>query len=131
MAVYDVPPKAECQTAEPSGVSLSVNRCDKRHTMSFIVLIYDVLMSYISYLKSEGRLSFRLHFSHSAMFLTLPLSKRVFIFISPPHEHINLCVALAVRLFLLACPMVFLLRISMVNHFQNSVSFENGFRKPG
>ena len=70
-------------------------------------------MSHICYLKSEGRLSFLLHFSHSAMFLTLPLSKRVFIFISPPQAHINLCVALAVRLFLLACAIVFLLKCNM------------------
>jgi hypothetical protein len=44
------------------------------------------------------------------MFFTLPLSKRVFIFISPPQEHINFWVALAVRLFLLAWAIVFSLK---------------------
>jgi hypothetical protein len=78
-------------------------------SMSSSGLACDVLMSHTSYLKSDGRRSLRLHFSHSAMFFTLPSSKRVFILISPPHEHINLWVALAVRLFLLAWAMVFLL----------------------
>jgi hypothetical protein len=55
-----------------------------------------------NYLKSEGRLSVRLHFSHSARFLTLPFSKRVFIFTSPPQEQKNFWVALDVREFLLA-----------------------------
>jgi hypothetical protein len=55
-----------------------------------------------SYLKSEGRLSTRLHFSHSAWFLTFPFSKSVFILISPPQEQKNFCVALVVREFLLA-----------------------------
>jgi hypothetical protein len=55
-----------------------------------------------SYLKSEGRLSVRLHFSHSAIFLTLPFSKRVFILTSPPQEQKNFWVALEVREFLLA-----------------------------
>jgi hypothetical protein len=55
-----------------------------------------------AYLKSEGRRSTRLHFSHSATFLTLPFSKRVFIFISPPQEQKNFWVALVVRAFLLA-----------------------------
>lgn len=77
------------------------------------------LPKFTPYLKSDGRLSDRLHFSHSATFLTLPLSKRVFIFISPPQEHINLCVALAVRLFLLACPIVFLLYFNSLNKVQN------------
>jgi len=54
------------------------------------------------YLKSDGRRSLRLHFSHSATFLTLPLSKRAFIFISPPQEQKNFWDALEVRLFLLA-----------------------------
>jgi hypothetical protein len=54
------------------------------------------------YLKSDGRRSTRLHFSHSAMFLTLPLSKRVFILTSPPHEQKNFWVELVVRAFLLA-----------------------------
>jgi hypothetical protein len=54
------------------------------------------------YLKSEGRRSVRLHFSHSAIFLTLPFSKTVFILISPPQEQKNFWVALEVREFLLA-----------------------------
>jgi hypothetical protein len=54
------------------------------------------------YLKSEGRRSMRLHFSHSATFLTLPFSKTVFILISPPQEQKNFWVALVVRAFLLA-----------------------------
>jgi hypothetical protein len=58
------------------------------------------------YLKSDGRRSERLHFSHSAIFLTLPLSKRAFILISPPQEQKNFCVALEVRLFLLAWAIV-------------------------
>jgi hypothetical protein len=37
-----------------------------------------------AHLKSLGRRSTLLHFSHSAIFLTLPFSKMVFIFISPP-----------------------------------------------
>ena len=49
-----------------------------------------VSMAFINYLKSDGRLSSRLHFSHSATFFTFPLSKRVFILTSPPQEHINL-----------------------------------------
>jgi hypothetical protein len=58
-------------------------------------------------LKSEGRLSTRLHLSHSAWFLTLTFSKTVFILTSPPQEHINFWVALDVREFLLAWAMVF------------------------
>jgi hypothetical protein len=54
------------------------------------------------YLKSEGRRSVRLHFSHSARFLTLPFSKTVFILISPPQEQKNFWVVLEVRAFLLA-----------------------------
>jgi hypothetical protein len=54
------------------------------------------------YLKSEGRRSKRLHFSHSATFLTLPFSKTVFILTSPPQEQKNFWVALVVREFLLA-----------------------------
>jgi hypothetical protein len=61
----------------------------------------------VNYLKSDGRRSVRLHFSHSAMFLNLPLSKRVFILISPPQEQKNFWVVLDVRAFLLACPMVY------------------------
>jgi hypothetical protein len=53
-----------------------------------------------TYLKSDGRRSDLLHFSHSAMFFTLPFSNRVFIFISPPQEHVNFCVLLLVRAFL-------------------------------
>jgi len=60
----------------------------------------------IRYLKSDGRRSSRLHFSHSATFLTLPLSKRAFILTSPPQEHKNLWVELEVRLFLLAWAIV-------------------------
>jgi hypothetical protein len=59
-------------------------------------------IEHVHYLKSEGRLSSRLHFSHSARFLTLPFSKTVFIFISPPQEQKNFWVALEVREFLLA-----------------------------
>jgi hypothetical protein len=55
-----------------------------------------------NHLKSEGRRSVRLHFSHSAWFLTLPFSKTVFILISPPQEQKNFWVALEVRAFLLA-----------------------------
>jgi hypothetical protein len=40
-----------------------------------------------AYLKSDGRRSVRLHFSHSATFLTFPFSKRVFILTSPPQEE--------------------------------------------
>jgi hypothetical protein len=65
------------------------------------------------YLKSEGRRSVRLHFSHSAMFLTLPLSKRVFILTSPPQEQKNFWVVLEVRAFLLAWAIVHLLAITM------------------
>jgi hypothetical protein len=54
------------------------------------------------YLKSEGRRSTLLHLSHSAMFFTLPFSKRVFILTSPPQEQTNFWVALDVREFLLA-----------------------------
>jgi hypothetical protein len=54
------------------------------------------------YLKSEGRLSIRLHFSHSAWFFTLPFAKVVFILTSPPQEQKNFWVALDVREFLLA-----------------------------
>jgi hypothetical protein len=36
------------------------------------------------------------------MFFTLPFSKRVFIFTSPPQEQKNFCVVTDVRLFLLA-----------------------------
>jgi len=59
------------------------------------------------YLKSEGRRSLRLHFSHSATFFTLPLSKRAFILTSPPQEQKNFWVELEVRLFLLAWAIVF------------------------
>jgi hypothetical protein len=45
------------------------------------------------------------------MFLTLPLSKRVFILTSPPHEQKNFWVELVVRAFLLAWAMVYLLAI--------------------
>jgi hypothetical protein len=54
------------------------------------------------YLKSEGRRSTLLHLSHSAIFFTLPFSKRVFILTSPPQEQKNFWVALDVREFLLA-----------------------------
>jgi hypothetical protein len=57
----------------------------------------------LAYLKSDGRRSVRLHFSHSATFLTFPFSKRVFILTSPPQElQKNFWVALVVREFLLA-----------------------------
>jgi hypothetical protein len=55
-----------------------------------------------AYLKSDGRRSVRLHFSHSATFLIFPFSKRVFILTSPPQEQKNFWVALVVREFLLA-----------------------------
>jgi len=55
-----------------------------------------------SYLKSFGLLSTRLHFEHSATFLSLPLSNKVFITTSPPHEQKNLWVVIDVREFLLA-----------------------------
>jgi hypothetical protein len=55
-----------------------------------------------AYLKSEGRRSVRLHFSHSATFFTLPFSNKVFILISPPQEQKNFWVELDVRAFLLA-----------------------------
>jgi hypothetical protein len=67
------------------------------------LLIYRVCNA--GYTKSDGRLSSRLHLSHSATFFTFPLSNRVFILISPPQEHRNLCFALVVRLFLLAWAM--------------------------
>jgi hypothetical protein len=60
------------------------------------------LRSAEAYLNSEGRRSVRLHFSHSAMFLTLPFSKTIFILTSPPQEQKNFWVALVVRAFLLA-----------------------------
>jgi hypothetical protein len=53
----------------------------------------------LPYLKSDGRRSVRWHFSHSATFFTLPLSKSAFIFTSPPHEQKNFCVELPVRAF--------------------------------
>jgi hypothetical protein len=62
------------------------------------------------YLKSEGRRSERLHFSHSATFFTLPFSNRVFILISPPQEQKNFWVELEVREFLLAWAIVCLLQ---------------------
>lgn len=49
--------------------------------------------------KSRGRRSVRLHFSHSARFLTLPFSKRVFILTSPPQGQKKRWVALDVREF--------------------------------
>ena len=55
-----------------------------------------------AYLKSLGRRSTRLHFEHSAIFLSLPFSKSVFIITSPPHEQKNLWVDTVVREFLLA-----------------------------
>jgi hypothetical protein len=59
-----------------------------------------------AYLKSDGRRSVRLHFSHSATFLTFPFSKRAFILTSPPQElQKNFWVALVVREFLLAWAM--------------------------
>ncbi len=58
------------------------------------------------YLKSLGRRSSRLHFSHSATFLIFPFSKRVFILTSPPQEQKNFCVELDVRLFLLAAAII-------------------------
>jgi hypothetical protein len=61
-----------------------------------------VLMALTGYLKSDGRRSSRLHFSHSAIFFTFPFSKRAFILTSPPQEQKNFCVELEVRLFLLA-----------------------------
>jgi hypothetical protein len=69
------------------------------------------ITSIYGYLKSEGRLSNRLHFSHSAKFLTFPFSKTVFILISPPQGagQKNFCVVLDVREFLLAWAMVSLL----------------------
>jgi hypothetical protein len=54
------------------------------------------------YLKSFGRRSVRLHFSHSATFFCRPFSNSVFMTTSPPHEHRNLCVVTVVRAFLLA-----------------------------
>jgi hypothetical protein len=62
---------------------------------------------FLRYLKSEGRRSTRLHFSHSAWFFTLPFSKTVFILTSPPQEQKNFWVALVVREFLLAWAIVF------------------------
>jgi hypothetical protein len=57
------------------------------------------------YLKSLGRRSTRLHLEHSAMFLSLPFSNKVFITTSPPHdEQVNLWVETVVREFLLAVP---------------------------
>lgn len=72
-----------------------------------------------NYLKSFGRLSTRLHFEHSAMFLSLPLSYIVFITISPPQSgQKNLCVATAEREFLLAPAMVFLhLSLIRIRHY--------------
>jgi hypothetical protein len=68
------------------------------------------------YLKSEGRRSTRLHFSHSAWFLTLPFSKTVFILTSPPQEQKNFWVALEVRAFLLAWAISVLLTINSDFH---------------
>ncbi len=51
----------------------------------------------------------RLHFEHSAIFLSLPPSYKVFITISPPQSgQMNFCVATVVREFLLAPAMGFL-----------------------
>jgi hypothetical protein len=44
----------------------------------------DELQGLLAHLKSLGRRSTLLHFSHSATFFTLPFSKIVFILISPP-----------------------------------------------
>jgi hypothetical protein len=54
----------------------------------------------------------RLHFSHSAKFLTFPFSKRVFILTSPPQEQKNFWVVLDVREFLLAWAILHLLAMS-------------------
>jgi len=48
---------------------------------------YLLFGSFKDHLKSLGRLSTLLHFSHSAIVLTLLFSKMVFIFISPPQEQ--------------------------------------------
>ena len=50
----------------------------------------------------------RLHFPHSATFLSLPFSIKVFIATSPPQGQKNLCVAVVVREFLLAPAILFL-----------------------
>lgn len=74
------------------------------------------------YLKSLGLRSMRLHFWHSARFLSFPFSKKVFITISPPQSgQINFCVATVVREFLLAPAIVFL-------HSRFAASHKN--RKP-
>ena len=71
-----------------------------------IVLNTNIYLFDQSYLKSFGLLSTRLHFEHSATFLSLPLSNKVFITTSPPHEQKNLWVVIDVREFLLA-PAIF------------------------
>jgi len=58
-------------------------------------------MSRKDYLKSRGRRSWRLHFSHSATFRSFPLENTVFIFISPPQLQKNFWVADTARAFLL------------------------------
>jgi len=57
-------------------------------------------------MKSLGRRSVRLHFSHSARLRILPFSRRVFIFISPPQEQKKRCVELDVREFFDTCAMM-------------------------
>jgi hypothetical protein len=54
-----------------------------------------------AYLKSRGRRSCRWHFSHTAMFLSLPLLKTDFIVTSPPQGQANFWVLEAARAFLL------------------------------
>jgi hypothetical protein len=91
MGVYDVPKGCRKHLRYAPLRSNGVN-----------VPVSTVSMAFTGYLKSDGRRSARLHFSHSAIFLTFPLSKRAFILISPPQEQKNFCVVLEVRLFLLA-----------------------------
>lgn len=58
----------------------------------------------------------RLHFVHSAMFLSLPFSYRVFMLISPPQGQMNLCVVTVVREFLLAPAMTSLQKL-IIDYF--------------
>jgi len=61
--------------------------------------------------KSAGLRSTRLHFSHSATFLTFPFSKTVFILTSPPQGQKKWWVALALREFLDTCAISYSLEI--------------------
>ncbi len=63
--------------------TMHINKNPRQYAGAFYLLFG----SFKDHLKSLGRLSTLLHFSHSAIVLTLLFSKMVFIFISPPQEQ--------------------------------------------